>query len=241
MIRLYFLFFIFFGGACKNQHQNMILIPEGSFQLGINPSANLPQFLSDRTQNLNTQPQQSIILEAFYIDQYEVTYGAFLRFKPQISYPNGNPNEPVRGVNWYEADAYCLWAGKRLPTEFEWEKAARGVDGRFFVWGNDFDRAFANFGRTVLPGGSFQKDRSREGIYDLNGNVSEWIKDYYLPYPGSKYEDENFGKKYKVIRGGSYNKREHGFMKEFAMVTHRNFAPPTMRTWDTGFRCAKNF
>ena len=94
--------------------------------------------MSDTTLSLNAQPAQKIYLKSFFIDQFEVTYEAFHRFKPKFRYETVNPNEPIRGVSWYEADAYCLFQGKRLPTEFEWEKAARGPDERLFVWGKQF-------------------------------------------------------------------------------------------------------
>lgn len=218
----------------------MIFIPGGEFKLGIDAFKELPAFLSDHTTSLNAQPMHKHHVDAFYIDTYEVTYAQFLRFKPQVKYDGGKPREPMRGVDWYEADAYCLWAGKRLPSEFEWEKAARGGDGRLFVWGNEFHREYASLGKSVQPAGSFERDKSPYGVYDMNGNASEWTASPYEPYPNSQYKDANFGKGLKVIRGGSFYKREHGFMKEFMMLTHRNAAPPTIRTWDTGFRCAKS-
>lgn len=228
--------------ACQSNatepYEGMVFIPAGEFQLGMEPSKDLPAFMSDRTSSANAQPLQSMHLDAFYIDKFEVTYAEFLQFKPSAQYAEGRAQHPVRGVTWYEADAYCLWRGKRLPTEFEWEKAARGEDGRLFVWGNRFDINKANFGKTVLPVGQVETDVSVYGVHDMNGNVSEWTSNWYQPYPGSTHADSNFGKKFKVIRGGAYNKTEHGFMEQFAMLPFRNVAPPTLRTWNTGFRCA---
>ncbi|MFQ5672764.1 MAG: formylglycine-generating enzyme family protein [Nitrospinales bacterium] len=226
--------------ACGDRLADMVLIPAGEFRLGMVSTKNLPQFLPDSAANGNAQPLQSYSVEAFYIDAHEVTYQQFMQFKPQARYQGGRPSEPMRGVNWYEADAYCLWAGKRLPTEFEWEKAARGHDERLFTWGNEFHENNANFGKTVRPVGSFEKDKSPFAVYDMNGNVSEWTASSYAPYPGSQYADKNFGKNLKVIRGGSFYKRRHGFMKEFVMLPHRNSAPPAMRLADTGFRCARS-
>ena len=224
----------------SGQNPDMVLIPTGTFTLGLNPSKEVTSFMSDRTSSRNAQPQQKITLEAFYIDIHEVSYGEFLQFKPQASYANGRISHPVQGVSWFEADAYCLWMDKRLPTEFEWEKAARGLKGNLYVWGNDFTRENGNFGKSVQPFTNYPKDLSEFGVYALNGNVSEWTSSWYLPYPGSTFKDPNFGKKYKVIRGGAINKREHGFLKEFALLPYRNFAPPKMRSWDTGFRCARS-
>ena len=216
----------------------MVLIPSGDFTLGVVPGQSSPRFMSERTTGLNAQPQQKVHLDAFYIDRYEVTYEDFMQFKPQAAYETVKPREPIRGISWYEADAYCLWIGKRLPTEFEWEKAARGGDDRLFVWGHDPHDDWTNLGKTVQPVGSFKNDISAGGVYDMNGNVSEWTTSWYRPYPNATYEDENFGDKYKVTRGAGIQKREHGSMKEFTTVTYRNFVPPMGRFWDTGFRCA---
>ena len=219
---------------------DMVLISGEPFTLGVNPTDEIPSFVSDRTSSQNAQPRQTMTVNPFLLDIYEVTYGEFMQFKPKARYPEGRLKDPVRGISWYEADAYCLWLGKRLPTEFEWERAARGREGKLYVWGNEFNRENANFGKTVQPGGSFPKDVNENGAHDLNGNVSEWTESWYQPYPGSVFKDANFGEKYKVIRGGAINKREHGFLKEFGLLPYRNFAPPQMRSWDTGFRCARS-
>ena len=218
----------------------MVQIPEGDFNLGFDPTLEIQSFMSDKTAGLNAQPEQTLFLKTFYIDRYETTYADFVKFKPKAKYSTYIPNEPVRGVSWFEADAYCLFIGKRLPTEFEWEKAARGTDNRLFVWGNKFDKGKANFSKKVTSIYTKNKDRSIFGVWGMNGNVSEWTSSWYQPYPKSTYKDESYGMKFKVTRGGSLFKRNHGFMKEFVMLTHRNYAPPTMRTLDTGFRCARS-
>jgi len=218
----------------------MLIILEGEFVLGINPNNKTIQFMSDATLSLNAQPSQKIYLKSFYIDQFEVTYSAFSRFKQKFKYDASNTSEPIRGVSWYEADAYCLFQGKRLPTEIEWEKSARGPDERMFVWAGQFNQENANFGKQVLSVGSVSKDTSIYGIGDLNGNVSEWTANWYKPYKNSKFKDRLYGEKVKVIKGGSFQKIEHGTMKEFAILPYRNFAPPQERFWDTGFRCAKS-
>lgn len=226
--------------SCNVPKPDMVLIPAGEFKVGLKTSGHIPEFLSERTSSENAQPMHNALAEAFYMDIYEVTYADFLKFKSHANYVEGQGHQPVRGVSWYEADAYCLWLGKRLPTEFEWEKSARGRAGQIYTWGNKFQRENANFGKTVLPGGQKKTDQSVFGNYDMNGNVSEWTASWYQPYPNSTYQDKNYGEKYRVIRGGAINKREHGFLEEFARLSFRNFGPPTHRSWDTGFRCAKS-
>ncbi len=216
----------------------MVEIPAGEFTLGFDPTSALIPFMSDKTAGLNAQPKQILSLKSFYIDRYETTYEDFIKFKPLAKYSTQVPNEPVRGVSWFEADSYCQTIGKRLPTEFEWEKAARGPDSRLFVWGNEFNKEYANFSKKVTSTTEKNQDQSKYGVWGMNGNVSEWTSSWYLPYPGSTHKDPNFGKKFKVTRGGSFSKREHGFMKEFAMIPYRNISPPNTRFWDTGFRCA---
>lgn len=226
--------------SCSDTPSGMKVIPEGEFILGINANEKTIEFMSDTTLALNAQPAQKVYLKSFFIDKFEVTYEAFQRFKPKLKYETANPNEPIRGVSWYEADAYCLAQGKRLPTEFEWEKTARGLDNRLFVWGEKFRKENANFGKQVRPIGSFPSDTSVHGIVDLNGNVSEWTANWYRPYKNSEYKDSLYGKNVKIIRGGSFHKMKHGLLKKFTVIPYRNFAPPHERFWDTGFRCAKS-
>jgi formylglycine-generating enzyme required for sulfatase activity len=218
----------------------MVLIPSGTFQFGIDPEKTRAFFNLPQSSGSNAQPINNIILKSFWIDKFEVTYKDYMRFKPSGKYKVDSIMEPVRGVNWYEADAYCLWLGKRLPTEVEWEKAARGTDGRLFTWGNDFQSDNANLGSRVLPPDPSTKDISPFNVFNMNGNLAEWTASWYQAYPDSKYKDPNYGKKFKVTRGAAIRKTDHGFMKEFAMIPFRNFAPPHLRFWDTGFRCAKS-
>ncbi len=225
-------------GCNENEHLEMVKIPAGEFTLGFDPASELIPFMSDTTAGLNAQPKQTQFLKTFYIDRYETTYTDFIKFKPRAKYTSHIPNEPVRGVSWFEADSYCISIGKRLPTEFEWEKAARGSDNRLFVWGDEFNKKNANFSKKVYPVNTKNKDKSKFGVWGMNGNVSEWTSSWYQPYPNSTHKDENYGKKFKVTRGGSFFKREHGFMKEFAMIPYRNISPVNARFWDTGFRCA---
>lgn len=237
--------------------EGMVLIPAGVFMMGsdeVDREGKAMEIGSRKPWYLDEQPQRKLALPAFFMDQYEVTHAQYKKFvealnrKPPStwtggSYPPGQELYPVAGVNWYEAQAYCHWLGKRLPTEAEWEKAARGTDGRIWPWGNEFSEKKGNTGPAGVGGprpvGSFSGDRSPFGVYDLAGNVMEWTASWYQPYPGSTYSSQEFGEQVKVVRGDSWGEGGHYYLPHFSRAAFRLNVPPEGRYDFIGFRCAK--
>lgn len=232
-------------GAAPNE---MLLIAAGVFVRGSN----------DRL--VDEGPQHNVRLPSFYIDKYEVTnlqYKQFIDASNRRSpdhfrnrtFPEGKADHPVTYVSWFDAKAYCEWAGKRLPTDQEWEKAARGTDGRTFPWGDNFGIDRANTpvrweqlkveGDTT-PVGAFQKGISPFGMYDASGNVWEWTDAWYQAYPGNNRENENYGEKYRVLKGGSWWDCSFYKCGISAPVFNRSFFSPKVKNSSFGFRCAKD-
>jgi len=237
-----------------------IEIPAGPFAMGTNFERADPQ---DR-------PQHTVRLPAYRIDKYLVTNAQYARFlaatghRPPSAWKDGRipPGEllqPVTLVNWYDAQAYAHWAGKRLPTEAEWEKAARGADGRRWPWGNEMDpkrlNTYYNVG-SATDVDAYKNGTSPYGIYDMAGNVAQWVEDDFLPYDGSEAPAEMFQGKvaravtaedramklseqipvkqhYKVLRGGSWKS------DPFSTASyHRSYDWPNYASDFFGFRCA---
>jgi formylglycine-generating enzyme required for sulfatase activity len=221
---------------------SMLLVPGGEFTMG------------------SGSAMRQVQLDAFYMDKYEVTasrYEKFLRAGGRREPDNWHAvnlpkdgNRPVTGVDWADAVAYCRWAGKRLPTEAEWEKAARGTDGRLYPWGNEPPNPrLANYRKDdsyssssdggVADVGSYEGGKSPYGLYDMAGNVWEWVADWYDDEyyrhgptrnpPGPDSGDE------KVVRGGSWS-----FQALSLLTVSRLWFAPTMRAGFVGFRCAQD-
>lgn len=226
----------------------MIRIPSGDFLRGSD------ERLADEA------PQHSVYLDAFYIDKFEVTnlqYKKFIdatkRRSPDHfrnrSFAEGKADHPVTYVSWFDAKAYCEWADKRLPTDQEWEKSARGTDARTFPWGNTFGVERANTpvrweqlkveGDTT-PVGAFKGGASPYGMQDASGNVWEWTDAWYQPYPGNTRMNENYGEKYRVLKGGSWWDCSFYKCGISAPVYNRSFFSPKVKNSSFGFRCAKD-
>jgi formylglycine-generating enzyme required for sulfatase activity len=203
--------------------KGMVYVPAGNFIMG--------SVYGDPDE----KPRHIAHTKAFFIDKYEVSNTEYAEFDPVFKFSEGKENFPVI-VTWDQANAYAKWAGKRLPTEREWEKAARGTDGRIFPWGNTYDNTFVVWDLTYPRGSAIAKPESPYACYDMAGSVWEWTADWYKPYPGNDVPMEQYGEKYKVMRGGSnFNNQS------FITTTHRYYVPPcTTGRYPVGFRCVKD-
>ncbi|HEC19756.1 MAG TPA: formylglycine-generating enzyme family protein [Gammaproteobacteria bacterium] len=236
------------GSRLGDAPNEMVLIPAGEFIMG--SDSRLP----------DEGPQHRVTLPAFYIDKYEVTNLQYKKFNDAThgrsprhwrnrTFPPGKADHPVVYVTWDNANDYCHWAGKRLPTDAEWEKAARGTDGRMFPWGDEFDTAKANtpvrwqeigqFGDTT-PVGAFGEGKSPYGVYDMSGNVWEWTASWYKAYPGNKTPSESYGERYKTLKGGSWFDCSFYKCGISAPVFNRSFFAKKVKNDSFGFRCAKD-
>ena len=200
-------------------------------------------------------PEYIESVEKFYIDVYEVTNAEYEKFthntKREVPYhwsngivPKNKKNHPVIYVNWYDAEGYCKWEGKRLPTEQEWEKAARGESGNIYPWGNTWAIDKSNHpykGSTgTEPVGSYPNGTSPYGLYDMSGNVWEWVDSFYLPHPGNNINRGEYGTDKRVLKGGSWFDCLSYGCGLSAPTFNRSFFTPEVRNNSFGFRCAKS-
>ena len=225
----------------------MVLVPAGTFNMGCNRRV-------DGHCDSDESPWHAVNLDAFYIDRFETTnaqYSECVKAKvcrPGRKYPGfDSPDQPVAGVSWDDADAYCRWAGKRLPSEAQWEKAARGAEGRVYPWGNracgcqcaiQENRQLYGCGKeTTWPVGSAPAGLSPCGAEDMAGNVWEWVSDwydakYYAVSPAMNPAGPAAGKQ-KSRRGGGFAN-----IANYLRASDRTPADPEVVSNSTGFRCA---
>jgi formylglycine-generating enzyme required for sulfatase activity len=224
---------------------SIIDVPAGVFRMGSNAGAE------------DEKPERDVNLPAYQIDRYEVTVGEFREFVRATNHmssaeSDGKPwnetwradnvgdrfDRPVRFVSWWDADKYCRWKGKRLPTEAEWERAARGTDGRTYAWGNEFDPSRVAPNADTMPVGFYWNNGSPIGAYDMTGNVWEWVNDWYRPDTYAQGQNDNpqgpQQADQRVIRGGSFTNGP-----EDLRVTRRIKDDVGRSNRDVGFRCAK--
>jgi formylglycine-generating enzyme required for sulfatase activity len=245
--------------------EDMVLVNAGGFTRGID---------NTKTENfLDEAPAKMIYLSTYYIDKFEVSNSKYTEFIIATDHPApaywdhrklNQPSQPVTGVNWFDSDTYCRWANKRLPTEAEWEKAARGPAGSIYPWGNELDYSKANFakGKTgkkyiTSPVDAHPKGVSYYGAYNMAGNVFEWVQDWYSsdyykldetrnpkgPQLKETKSIKNISTKSnvlfekKVIRGGSWFAPAQSIT-----TTHRFWNNPINNSYGVGlgFRCARD-
>jgi len=232
------------GSFFQKSEDGMVLIPSGEFKMGKNTS-----------EPSDWQPEHLVKINSFYMDKYEVTNSQYYEFCLDVKYPlpefwglndfKSGPDfqdYPVIGVSFNDAERYARWAGKRLPTEAEWEYAARGglINENFPFAGNQVDSIKANYGKKfkgIMKVGSFQPNGF--GLYDVSGNVWEWTTDFYDDDYYSSSPDNNpkgpLKGRFKVIRGGSWHS---GAM--CIQTYYRNGLSSSWVDFAVGFRCAKD-
>ncbi len=242
----------------KNSEKGMILIPSGFFLMGSDDNGS------------DERPKHKVFLDSYFIDQFETSAEQFAIFLNQSPNPNryykdnkygvldfgkkfkpkkGYEKFPINNVTWFGADAFCRFSGKRLPTEAEWEKAARGIDGRKYPWGDTkpsprtarFNQQWdENKHNVMVPIDSIPNGKSPFGLEHMTGNVKEWVDDWY---DGEYYTEHKhqinpkgpFGGEFKALRGGSWRD-----LTSFLYSSFRNNSAPSMGLEDYGFRCAKS-
>ncbi|MEQ1563161.1 MAG: SUMF1/EgtB/PvdO family nonheme iron enzyme [Nitrospiraceae bacterium] len=225
--------------------EEMISIPAGPFIRGTDSGG------------FDERPQRTLVLDAFSIDRYEVTNFQYQQFVDATGHRKSGPpsryaknmskmrgmNQPVVYVSWDDAETFCHWKGKRLPTEAEWEKAMRGTDGRLWPWGNVEQPNGANWARVqdgfevAAPVGAFLPDTSPYGVMDGAGNVMEWVSDWYAETyfkeaPEQNPQSPEYGT-FRALRGGGYATTGADIR-----ITSRSKMVQDFRDETIGFRCA---
>ncbi len=260
--------------------ENMIMVPGGPFLMGVDKKVNVDTEKMTKRQRIryavsreafhDEGPAHNVILDPFHIDTYEVSnkkYAEFMKATDHSApaywddHKRNKPDQPVSGVNWFDANEFCSWSNKRLPTEAEWEKTARGPESLKYPWGNDLDATKANIGRKqefTANVDAYPAGKSHYGAYSMAGNVYEWVSDWYDPnyYKTSKelvnptgpkegvflsatgtYVDRYATGRKRVIRGGSWYAPAAS-----ATTTHRFWNDPMNNSYGVGlgFRCARS-
>jgi len=223
----------------------MKLVASGSFWMGCNEAV-------DTLCESNESPYHEVTLSGYYMDRTEVTQGEYKKCvdagecdTPSCDWdPTGTPNRPVVCVTWSQAGEYCVWAGKRLPTEAEWEKAARGTDGRKYPWGNetatcDYAVMYGCPGDAMDVCSKSPSGDSPYGLCDMAGNVWEWVSDwydsgYYANSPASNPTGPVSGSD-RVVRGGSFVNLGGVFLR----ASDRFAVYPSAGHDYLGFRCVR--
>ena len=252
----------------ENAPDGMVYVPEGRFLMGttrerirqlLKPHFDKDMLVGDKFTRLvkingfdSELPRHVASTGAYYIDKKEVTnkeYAAFLEDTGQEppshwedgGYPDGEGDHPVSNVTLSDAKAYAEWAGKKIPTEEQWEKAARGVDGRLYPWGDVFDPSLSRHMKPEDAGavgtGSFPPGASPYGSLDMIGNVMEWTDSWFKAYEGNDLQNSRYGEKMRVLRGGAWYRIELAPIPSRA--ASRYPAEPDVQKISRGFRCIK--
>ena len=225
----------------------MVFAPQGTFRMGSND------------EDADEQPVHDVYLDAYWIDQTEVTNrqykkcvaagsctdpsqgGSFTRDKYYATDTNEYADFPVIFVDWFQADEYCKWVNGRLPTEAEWEFAARGTDGRSFPMGDTVNKESANYAGFVgdtTRVGAYPSGSSPYGVLDMAGNVWEWVNDWYGQDFYSRSSSRNptgpISGRFRVLRGGSWEDDN-----DLLRSANRNWNEPQVSTSTWGFRCVQ--
>lgn len=267
-----FIFFLLVNAAALNAQENslegqMVFIPAGHFIFGTNQTDESAEALSfgiPKPWYADESPEKKVFLKGFYIDQFEVTNGRYKTYVDNVgaepppnwennNYSEGRDKHPVAWVTWYDAANFCQWAKKTLPSEKQWERVARGTDGKKYPWGDAFDIQSANLAHAtgqktkLKPVGAFPHGATPGGVHDLIGNVWEWVEDDYNPYPGNTYKSDYYNAGLKVIRGHSASDIGHfpgstykSALEKFARSSYRQYANPDEPGQDVGFRCVSS-